>query len=111
MVPPGTDGVRFQRAIRNTLTAVARPPESSSTSISTTLPASGAAWASRSSAMSLTTSPRTKTPTISTWWRIACWEPESCMVKRRLAAVLITVVTSWATTLAVGAAIVARSAA
>lgn len=110
-MPPAGDGVAsvdVQRLIRTTLTAVAIPPETSRTTISAMLPAFGAAWASRSSAMSLTTSPRTNTPTISTWCRIARWLPVTCMVNRRLAAVLITVVTSWATTLAVDAVTVAR---
>ena len=111
MVPSGTDGVLPQRAINSTRTPVARPPESSSTTISVALPAFGAAWASRSSAMSLTTSPSTKTPIISTWWRTARWLPVTFIVKRRLAAVLISVVASWATTFAVVAVIAVRSTA
>ncbi len=125
IVPRGTDSVAgaalsigrgvlpvcFQRLISATFAIVATPLDSIRATISAMRPAFGAAWASSDSAMWFAANPRMNTATISAWWRIARWLPVSCIVNRRLAAVLSTVVASCATMLAVPAAIVARSTA
>ena len=99
IVSPGTDSdsllwCRFQRLITTIRSSVASAPEISNTTISVVLPAFGAAWANRSSAIALIPRPTRKTTTISTWWRTAVPASTTPMVNRRLADVLATVVIS-----------------